>query len=127
MAPRRLPLSVLAALGLTAPGCEPEPPMMPCLSCVPDGAQRDASNRAQHAGPIVGPCLSPMMDTGGPPTPPVDPPPEMTVCLSIAPEEPRRPPEDDANEGANKKVRKHVLDRDVLPEDVVKVLRDKES
>ena len=96
MSKPRLPLSVLAALGLSASAmeCNRIPIVGPCLSMVPvpePGTDADTSaevNQRNNEEPYVGPCLSP------PPEPPI------RACLTNVPEPPppAEPPVKDPRE-----------------------------
>ncbi len=152
MSKPRLPLSVLAALGLSTAGvgCNPIEVLGPCLSMVPmphpdDDSDTSAKvNQEKNETPHVGPCLSPMPEPRmGPclspmrepavrpvPIPRMEPEPEMTVCLSIAPLAPSPQPDppstgDKSAPHTVDNAKQAVLKRGILPADVAaRLLRD---
>ncbi len=152
MSKPRLPISVLAALGLGAAGmrCNPIEVLGPCLSIAVD-PDDDSDTADKHDDgpanivpclspvqqPPIGPCLTPMEPPDEPPMtpclspmpePPIEP--EMTVCLSVPYIEP--PPQLDEPSTDDKsavhtveKAKQAVLKRGILPADVAaRLLRD---
>lgn len=136
MTPPRLPLSVLAALGLCAgPRCaDDEPEALPCLSPVMDTDTPQPPLETcltVMPEPPIGPCLSPppepalhpCLRMAVPDDPLPEPPePERSVrpCLDYNPE-----PLDASGDKASpqRKLADDLLDRGVLPEDVAERLR----
>lgn len=121
MSKPRLPLSVVAALGLSATGlrCGPEEVLQPCLSIAPmpypdADSDNDTSAHANERNNE-------------------QPEPEMTVCLSIAPPDrlptPTPPTEGDKSETRTvDKAKQAVLKRGILPADVAdRLLRDRKD